>query len=221
MTDNLYWNTTSELLRSILLKLSDQEIFNGFRLVGGTALSLQIGHRKSDDIDLFTDQYYGSVDFYIIDSFLRRTFKYVSSPSQPLSNIGRSYFIGDSRFNAVKLDLYHTDTFIWPTLQVNKCKLASLEEIIAMKLEIFQDRGRKKDFWDIHALSNKFTFNQMLNFHQQRYPYSHNVELIRKNILDFEKADDDLSPKCIRGLNWELIKIDLIIFVKIEQPSSS
>jgi hypothetical protein len=43
-----------------------EEIFSPFRLAGGTALSLQIGHRKSIDIDLFTDQIYGSIDFYPI-----------------------------------------------------------------------------------------------------------------------------------------------------------
>lgn len=36
------------------------DVFNGFRLVGGTALSLQIGHRASIDIDLFSDLEYGT-----------------------------------------------------------------------------------------------------------------------------------------------------------------
>ncbi len=31
------------------------EVFNSFRLVGGTALSLQLEHLESVDIDLFTD----------------------------------------------------------------------------------------------------------------------------------------------------------------------
>ena len=34
------------------------EELNSFRLVGGTSLSLQIGHRMSVDIDLFTDAVY-------------------------------------------------------------------------------------------------------------------------------------------------------------------
>lgn len=38
-----------------------------FRLVGGTALSLQLGHRMSVDIDLFTDAPYRSVDFTAIE----------------------------------------------------------------------------------------------------------------------------------------------------------
>ena len=51
----LYWNTVSALLKDSLLLLMQAEELNEFRLVGGTALSLQLGHRMSVDIDLFTD----------------------------------------------------------------------------------------------------------------------------------------------------------------------
>ena len=40
---------TLELLR----RLQAEPLLGNARLVGGTALSLQIGHRKSDDLDLF------------------------------------------------------------------------------------------------------------------------------------------------------------------------
>lgn len=65
---NLYLNTVSDLLWDALNKLMSLEVFNSFRLVGGTSLSLQLGHRGSIDrgsidIDLFTDSQYGSVDF--------------------------------------------------------------------------------------------------------------------------------------------------------------
>ncbi|MGB3452693.1 MAG: nucleotidyl transferase AbiEii/AbiGii toxin family protein [Moheibacter sp.] len=40
-------------------------------MVGGTALSLQLGHRTSVDIDLFSDLEYGSIDFKVIDTFLK------------------------------------------------------------------------------------------------------------------------------------------------------
>ena len=58
----------------LLKRLMDEPAFNGLRLVGGTALSLQLGHRVSVDIDLFSDCDYGSIDFGIaivtISSFL-------------------------------------------------------------------------------------------------------------------------------------------------------
>lgn len=55
MTTKLHYNTVTTLLRNVLSMLMDEPLFNPFRLVGGTNLSLRFGHRKSIDIDLFTD----------------------------------------------------------------------------------------------------------------------------------------------------------------------
>jgi hypothetical protein len=66
----LYWNTVTSLLQDCLFKLMQADEFKDFRLVGGTALSLHIGHRMSIDIDLFTDAEYSSVDFERIEKFL-------------------------------------------------------------------------------------------------------------------------------------------------------
>ena len=52
----LYWNTVAPILKEVLQDCIDEPIFKPFRLVGGTALSLQLGHRMSVDIDLFTDE---------------------------------------------------------------------------------------------------------------------------------------------------------------------
>ena len=44
-------SNTLELLRSLMQK----EYLNSFVLVGGTALALQLGNRKSIDLDLFSN----------------------------------------------------------------------------------------------------------------------------------------------------------------------
>jgi hypothetical protein len=49
----LYLNTVSDHLWNALNKLMVYTAFDTFRLVGGTSLSLQLGHRESIDIDLF------------------------------------------------------------------------------------------------------------------------------------------------------------------------
>ena len=63
----LYYNTVNNLLKKSLLQLMAADEFASFRLVGGTALSLQIGHRESIDIDLFSDVDYGEIDFDSIE----------------------------------------------------------------------------------------------------------------------------------------------------------
>ena len=72
--DTLHYETVSTLLINTLRKLMDSDVFKPFRLVGGTNLSMQFGHRISDDIDLFTDAAYGSLDFSVFEQYLQLTF---------------------------------------------------------------------------------------------------------------------------------------------------
>lgn|SRR5690554_1179834 len=114
----LYYNTVNKSLRESLLQLMEAEEFNGFRLVGDTSLSLQIGHMESIDIDLFSDAEYGSVDFERITAYLKANFPY-ESHLDVIPAIGNSYFIGENASNAVKLDVFYTDTFIEPPLIID------------------------------------------------------------------------------------------------------
>ena len=203
----LYYNTINELLKSSLFLCMQAPVFDSFRLVGGTALSLQIGHRESIDIDLFTDIPYGTIDVDQIDYFLRQHFNYISSSTLSPA-FGKAYFLGDKKYETFKLDLFYTDPFIQPYEEIDSIRLASVEEIIAMKMEVIQRGGRKKDFWDLHELLDQFNIIQMIALHEKRYPYSHNKELIINNLTHFDYADEDLNPICLRGKYWELIKDD-------------
>lgn len=50
----LHTETVSPELLDLIRKLCNEPLLKDFYLVGGTALSLQMGHRISTDIDLFT-----------------------------------------------------------------------------------------------------------------------------------------------------------------------
>lgn len=203
----LYYNTINELLKNSLQIVMKASVFNHFRLVGGTALSLQIGHRVSIDIDLFSDQTYGTINFDEIDEFLNQNFNYVSS-NKLSPALGKSFIIGNDQQNAIKLDIYYTDPFIFPCVEIDDIRMASVEEIIAMKIDVIQRGGRKKDFWDLHELLPKYSIHQMLEFHKKRYPYAHDKKVIIRNLTHFEHADDDLNPICMKGKYWEFIKED-------------
>lgn len=210
----IYWNTVNDKLKNCLLILMDAPLFEQFRLVGGTALSLQLGNRISIDIDLFTDALYGSIDFKNIDAFLTDRFDYVFGVSNVPVAMGKSYRVGSDERDAVKLDFYYTDEFIFDPLLVDGVRMATTQEILAMKIDVVQRGGRKKDFWDLHELMESFSFEEMLLLHQKRYPYSHNSLLIRENMTNFDYADEDPDPICLKGKHWELIKFDLIMFLK-------
>ena len=210
----LYWNTVDRLLKDTLILLMGSPEFSEFRLVGGTSLSLQLGHRMSVDIDLFTDAPYGSVDFDVIDQFLKNNFNYVDTSFGILQGMGRSYLVGNDANNSIKLDVYYTDDFIQPSLIREDIRMATIEEIIAMKIDVIARGGRKKDFWDIHELLNNYDILQMLTLHQQRYPYNHDEEMILVAFKAFRKADNDFEPVCLHGKHWEFIKLDIINALK-------
>lgn len=203
----LHYNTVNDLLKSSLFKLMKFDVFNDFRLVGGTALSLQIGHRVSIDIDLFSDLEYGTLDFNSIENHLAENFQYVNL-SNTIPALGKSYFVGENKEKTIKLDLYYTDTFIQPYVEVDAIRMATIEEIIAMKIDVVQRGGRKKDFWDLHDLFQSYDISQMLDLHEQRYPYTHNRNLIIQNFTSFEQADKDFDPICFNGNYWGFIKED-------------
>lgn len=210
MAKSLFYNTLSTLLCSTLQDLMKTSVFDYFRLVGGTSLSLQLGHRQSIDIDLFTDSMYDSVDFKAIDDYLRKNYAYVDTFKTDIVGMGKSYYIGNSKNECIKLDLFYTDPFIRPFLMIDGLRLASLEEIAAMKIDVVSRIGRKKDFWDIHELMDIYSIEDMLRLHEERYPYSHDKQEIIINFSNFENADTDFDPVCLRKKYWEIIKLDLI-----------
>ncbi len=160
------------------------------------------------DIDLFSDTEYGSIDFKSITAYLEKTFPYVDHLEMEPA-FGKSYFIGENEENSIKLDIFYTDTFIQPPFVEDSIRMASLKEIIAMKIDVVQRGGRKKDFWDLHALLDSFNLSQMLELHEKRYPYNHDKELILQNFTDFSEADNDFDPICLLGKYWEFIKDDI------------
>jgi predicted nucleotidyltransferase component of viral defense system len=206
--ENLHWNTVSPLLKEVLFDLMQEEIFSPFRLVGGTALSLQIGHRMSVDIDMFTEADYGSIDFDSIKNFLKNKYAFYSSSPMDIVAFGTYFKIGYSEKDCIKLDLYYTDDYVFEELVVDIIRMASIEEIIAMKLDIVLRGGRKKDFWDLHYFLNTMNIDEMISYFKKRYPYNDDFIKIKQMLINFAAADLDFEPNCLLSKNWELIKLD-------------
>lgn len=209
MAVRVHRETVTDLLWSQLKILMGNPGLDSFRLVGGTALSLLIGHRLSVDIDMFTDSEYGTINFKNIYKNIKEQFGYVSPENWLNKTIGNSCFIGDDKDETVKLDLFYTNKFVFPMVKFENVRISSIEEILAMKLDVIGRGGRKKDFWDIHALIDQYRLSEMLDIYENRYPYNFSRKEIKEKLLDFEIADHDPKPNCLLGKHWELIKLDI------------
>ena len=208
--EELQYQTVKPILRSTLERLMEIDEFKPFRLVGGTSLSLRYGHRMSDDIDLFTDAEYASLDFQLLQDILHREFPYCQGDCGEIVGFGTSYLVGNSIEDNVKVDLFYTDPFIRPMEQRDKIRMASVDDIVAMKMEIISRGGRKKDFWDLHMLRNHYSEEQMLSLYEERYPYGATKNECINGLTNFTLADKDPDPKCLEDKVWQLIKLDFV-----------
>ena len=206
--NELQYQTVKPILRSTLDRLMEMEEFRPFRLVGGTSLSLRYGHRMSDDIDLFTDAEYGSLDFHKLQDILRKEFPYCQGDCGDVVGFGASYIVGNSKEDCVKLDLFYTDPFIRPMEVFGSIRMAAVEDIVAMKMDVVSRGGRKKDFWDLHMLRDHYSIEQMLSLYEERYPYGATREECTSGLTNFLIADAEPDPICLQNKIWQLIKLD-------------
>lgn len=209
--NKLHYETVTPLLVNSLLKIMGEDLFAPFRLVGGTNLSLRYGHRKSDDIDLFTDAEYGSLDFSHFENYLKNSFPFYDCPdTSGIVGFGRMYYIGLDKDNCVKLDLMYTDRFFDEPEIIDNIRFASVDQIAAMKMQAIATGGRKKDWWDIHFLLEQYSLERLLELHNQWQPYTHDESQLLNLLTDFTGANKYPDPVCKRHLQWDDIKFDIV-----------
>lgn len=122
---------------------------------------------------------------------------------------GKSYLVGDNKDQVVKVDIYYSsEPFIEEVTLTDKIRLASIEDIIAMKVDVIQRGGRKKDFWDLHELLSRYSLQEMVDLHAKAFEWNHDASLIKQKFTEFEQADEDFDPICLKGKEWAFIKED-------------
>lgn len=208
----LHFETVSPMLVEILQRIMASPVFDDFVLIGGTCLSLQLGHRRSIDIDLFTDMDYGMMDTQNMKVFLKENFAYVEKlDSLDTPAMGYSLYVGNSAAEKVKLDFFYTEKFIFPIKVIDNIRFADIREIAAMKMgAITQDIPRQKDFWDIHELSEKYSMEEMIGWAVKRNEWALSEADIIKGFHKMNSVKESVEGiDCFRGKYWSLVKDDL------------
>lgn len=191
----LHSSTIEPSTLEVLKKLQQLPSLQDTRLVGGTALALQLGHRKSVDIDLF-----GAI--HVDPDILVEELISVGS-LQIIKNTGNIHiFLLDN----IKVDIvnYKYEWLASP-VQISGIRMAAVEDICAMKLAAVTGRGSKKDFIDIYYLSRLYTLDEMLVLYAAKYPEGSSF-LVLKSLAYFEDADPEPDPYMLQPVSWELVK---------------
>lgn len=199
--------TVDGIVLEILNELMLYQELKEFYLVGGTALALKLGHRKSIDIDLFTNQ---TFDSKFIHEFLRNTYKQEYSNTAIFNNACMGVI------KNVKIDMIrHNYPLIKPIIGENTIRIAALEDIAAMKVNaVYGSGSRMKDFIDLYYLLEKFSLEQILDFYCNKYS-SDSLSFAIRSLIYFEDADQDEWPEVTdNSLNWSTIKKKLQFQIK-------
>ncbi|RGZ33016.1 hypothetical protein DW992_07115 [Bacteroides stercoris] len=191
----LYLETVESSTLELLKKLQRLPVLEQTRLVGGTALALQLGHRKSIDLDFF-----GTVDCEA--EYLRESIAGIAS----LTILKESPHIHIYIVDGIKVDIVNYK-YPWLDDVVLKqgLRLASVSDIAAMKITAIIGRGTKKDFIDIAFLLHHFSLEEILHFYAAKYNDS-SVFMAMKSLAYFDDAEADPMPDMFVNQSWQQVK---------------
>jgi len=190
----LYTQTVEAGTLDLIKKLMADNTLNSFFLVGGTALSLMIGHRISIDIDLFTDS---DFDAALVKKHLQETY-----------NLTRDKCIANGVFcfiDNIKIDLIsHQYSLLQPLQVIDGIRMTSIEDIAAMKLHAIVNSGnRLKDFVDLYYLLEHLPFETIAKGYTLKYPGT-TYEIARAAVAYFDDIDHSVPVKLTNDtLNWK------------------
>ncbi len=180
---------------SLIYSLQEKDYLQSFILVGGTALALQLGHRSSTDIDLFTNE-----RFDVPDLLTSLQLDYSIEIRQQMRHALLSVI------NTIKTDfVFQPSDIIDAIVNDEGIKMASLKEIAAMKIGAITSRGRKRDFVDLFCLLEHYSLVNILEAFQNKYKGA-TPELAIRSLFYFEDAENDQEPVCFFKYNWKTVK---------------
>jgi hypothetical protein len=196
---------TAQLAALIQEKQSELPFLSDFYLSGGTGLSLQLGHRESEDLDFFSQTSF-------IPEQVQQQLLTLGSLSQTELALGTI----NTYINGVKLQfLEYPYNLLEPQKNWNCIQLSSVIDIACTKLQTISMRGSKKDFIDLYFIFEKFSLDELFNKLDQKYvTIDYSKTHILKSLTYFDDADQQPMPRMIHSVSWEHVKSQIVSAVK-------
>lgn len=204
-----HWEGFSPEMRHLLIAIGQRSFASQFYLAGGTALSLQIGHRHSVDFDFFAetdevkekraDEIIRSLDSFSIQVIERTPGNFV-------------LLVDDIRIGFFSYGY----PLINPVLQLENVALASIADIGLMKCDALVTRGSRKDFYDLFYIAKSIPLPGLLQLGSKKYLQFRDFPLmVLESMTLFENADRDFQPMLFKPVPWEKVKSFFIQQAKI------
>ncbi len=168
-------------------------------LAGETALALQMGHRKSVDLDFFTQQ--KTFDEKRIEALLNIQGEWETT------SLSEGTLYGELLKAKISFISYPFFTPALPMKRYGTMLLLTPPDIAVMKIIAISQRGKKRDFFDLYWVCKNVQplGESILNVHKQ-YSVRQNLTHILKSLVYFEDAESDPEPEIFFKANWKEVK---------------
>jgi len=172
-----------------------------FYLAGGTGLALRLGHRISLDLDLFSKD-------RLLDNSDRLSLQNILTASGKIEVMEEKDGTCHMQLENTAVSLFHYSyKLLKPTSKWAGLKIASVEDISAMKLSAVISRGSKKDFIDLFFICRLHKTADLFNWAEQKFPGHPNFTIqAAKALLYFKDAEKEPMPRMLKPAAWPEIK---------------
>lgn len=203
MTAHFHTETLPQKTAQLVEQLHDKQplFLNDVYLSGGTGLSLQLGHRESEDLDFFCKHSFEPLQ-------IEQQLQQLGALDQTELEEGTlNTFLSD-----VKLQfLEYKYPLLEPLSDWKGMKISSILDIACTKLQTVSMRGSKKDFVDLFFIFDKYSLTDLLQESQKKYEQTnYNQAHILKSLIYFEDADGQPMPRMIKEATWDAVKQRMI-----------
>ncbi len=205
----MYWNIFDRNRYDLLKKLSEEVSINDYYMIGGTALSLQLGLRESYDFDFCVKGEFNN-------ELLLEELKKIGNIEVIQNQKGTC----DVLLNGVQVSFFYYPNKVLKDFikveEIPNLNFASILDIATMKVVAIGGRGAKKDFFDLFNIIKKCNINtyELVEGLKQKCGENINYVNIIMGLSYFEDAEDEILPNTFVDYNWGEIKKFFIEFQK-------
>lgn len=100
--------------------------------------------------------------------------------------------------------MLHTETV--DVVNIDGVRLASIEDIAALKVNAIIGRGTRKDFVDLFFLLKRFSLKEILSFYEEKYEKKANIQMALRSMVFFDDAESDPMPVMLKPFDWSEAK---------------
>lgn len=184
----------------VLREMAPFTVDQKFYLGGGTALATFMGHRRSVDLDWFSQERIS--DSMALAQSLRDANIPFSTDQTATGTLhgqveGVRVSFLEYRYPMLEPLVYWEETGAF---------LASLDDLACMKLSAIAQRGSKKDFIDVYALCTEHRpLEQLLDLYQKKFSVT-DIGPVIYGLVYFDDAEEERDPLLLHKIQWLQVK---------------